>query len=159
MDPVPDLFYQISSKKMLMWQGKKTVLLSSGCLTSFLVRCMCPLPSLRQNDLTVAEIELVRYPSWRSCRLSPYAQSIAPQCGGGSSTACAMSLASFFPQRLPRAHPRHLFITSASFDVSASMTQDWTTLFCLIAVLKLKVRRSSVCTSYRPPAAAELFFK
>ncbi len=57
MDPVPDLFYQISSKKMLMWEGKKTVLLSTGCLTSFLVRCMCPLPSLRQNDLTVAEIE------------------------------------------------------------------------------------------------------
>ncbi len=65
----------------MLWEGKETVLLSSGCLTSFLVRCMCPLPSLRQNDLTVAENDLFRHPSWRSCRLSPYAQSIAPQCG------------------------------------------------------------------------------
>ena len=78
---VPDLLYQISSKKMLLWEGKKTVLLSSGCLTSFLVRCMCPLHPLRLNDLTVAETELFRHPSWRSCHLSPYAQSIAPQCG------------------------------------------------------------------------------
>ena len=39
------------------------------------------LAPLRLNDLTVAETELFRHPSWRSCRLSPYAQSIAPQCG------------------------------------------------------------------------------
>ena len=115
MDPVPDLFYQISSKKMLMWEGKKTVLLSTGCLTSFLVRCMCPLPSLRQNDLTVAEIELFRYPSWRSCRLSPYAQSIAPQCGGGSSTTCALNVCKLLSTEVASRSPSSLIHHKSAF--------------------------------------------
>ncbi len=156
--------YQISSTRSharKLCYGKERRLhffLSSGCLTSFLVRCMCPLSSLRQNDLTVAEIELFRYPSWRSCRLSPYAQSIGLPSVGGFVHSVRNVPCELLSTEVASRFTLVFFNTCASFDVSASMTQDWATLFCLIAVLKLKVRRSSVCTSHRPPAAAELFF-